>query len=364
MRTGKSTLLGAACLAIAFLGCMPADNEPDPIRLDDGQGGQASTGGMMEPSPSGGSDEPDPGPADFDCVDVEVTASIPTAVESDGGSTGDDVGPAACVASTRGSADFVALFRAPYAGDFTISTVGSSFDTVLHVRVGGCTGRTVACNDDFMAMASQATVSLAAQEAAVIVVDGFNGMSGAVRLEISGKEDACADGEDNDGDGDADCEDTDCFLMCEDPADWPAEWADKEDEMLVYTNEARAAGARCAQDQFGPAPPMTMNEFARYAARLHSRDMAMQNYFEHASLDGRMFDQRMRAVGFDGGQPWGENLAGGQAEAADAVEGLMNSPGHCRNIMNPDFRVVGMGYAFERGSSLKHYWTQNFGGSD
>lgn len=354
MNAGRLTWLILSLGGAVVAGCEPTEEAPTPIVID------GRTGGPM----GGGAASDGPFTGDFACVDVDVGQELPAIIESDGGSTGDDVGPAPCVASTLGSADFVARFRAPYAGDFTLSTVGSSFDTVLHVRLEDCAGMAVACNDDFMAMASEVTVSLADQQVVLVVVDGFNGTGGSVQIQVSGREDACADAEDNDGDGEIDCEDTDCFLFCEDPADWPASWADKEEEMLFYTNEARAAGARCDMDQFEPAPPMTMNTFARYAARLHSRDMAMQNYFEHVSLDGRMFDHRMRAVGFDGGQPWGENLAGGQVNAVDAVEGLMNSPGHCRNIMNPAFRVVGMGYAFDAGSALKHYWTQNFGGSD
>ena len=324
-----------------------------------GAGGTPSGAGGAIPMGAGGAGVPD-----LSCVDAEMESSVPVTADSQGAARGDDVGPAPCVPSTRGSVDFVALFRAPYAGEYVASTAGSRFDTVLHVRAGGCEGRTLACNDDHMAMASQVTVRLEADEEVLFVVDGFNAMTGQVQLSISGKESDCGDDEDNDGDGDADCEDIDCFLVCEDPADWPADWADKEDEMLVYVNEARARGARCANTRFPPAPPMTMNQFARYAARLHSRDMASQNYFEHVSLDGRMFDERMRAAGFMGGSPWGENLAGGQGDAADAVEGLMNSPGHCRNIMNPEFLVVGMGYAFDQSSSLRHYWTQNFGGSD
>jgi uncharacterized protein YkwD len=32
--------------------------------------------------------------------------------------------------------------------------------------------------------------------------------------------------------------------------------------------------------------------------------------------------------------------------------------------MNPDYRVAGMGYAYDRNSQFRHYWTQKFAGGD
>ena len=242
--------LVAGCVGLGGTACVSSDAS-DIISLDSDAGAPPPRGGEMgaggTPSGAGGAIPMGAGGAgvpDLSCVDAEMESSVPVTADSQGAARGDDVGPAPCVPSTRGSVDFVALFRAPYAGEYVASTAGSRFDTVLHVRAGGCEGRTLACNDDHMAMASQVTVRLEADEEVLFVVDGFNAMTGQVQLSISGKESDCGDDEDNDGDGDADCEDIDCFLVCEDPADWPADWADKEDEMLVYVNEARARGAR------------------------------------------------------------------------------------------------------------------------
>ena len=41
------------------------------------------------------------------------------------------------------------------------------------------------------------------------------------------------------------------------------------------------------------------------------------------------------------------------------VAGWLQSAGHCRNIMNPSFRELGVGYA--QGGSYGHYLVQNFG---
>jgi uncharacterized protein YkwD len=136
-----------------------------------------------------------------------------------------------------------------------------------------------------------------------------------------------------------------------------------EDQVLVLVNQRRAAGATCGGTVYPPAGPLTMNANLQLAARLHSQDMATQNYFSHTSLDGRTFDQRIRNAGYAGSFPLGENLAGGASNPQALVDGWMNSPGHCANIMNGAYRSTGVGYAFSSSSTYRHYWTQTFGGS-
>ena len=136
-----------------------------------------------------------------------------------------------------------------------------------------------------------------------------------------------------------------------------------EDQVLVLVNQRRAAGATCGGAPYAPVAPLTMNGTLRTAARLHSQDMAAQNYFSHTSLDGRTFSQRMTNAGYAGAFPWGENIAAGQPTPQAVVDAWMSSPGHCTNIMNGSYRAIGVGYAFRAGSTYGHYWTQDFGGS-
>jgi uncharacterized protein YkwD len=136
-----------------------------------------------------------------------------------------------------------------------------------------------------------------------------------------------------------------------------------ESEVVTLVNQRRAAGATCGGTTYAPAPALVMNEAWRAAARGHSEDMATRNYFSHTSYDGRTFSQRMSGAGYSGAFPWGENIAAGQSSPAAVVNGWMNSTGHCANIMNPAYRAIGVGYAYNAASSYRHYWTQNFGGS-
>src|SRR5690348_15824948 len=70
-----------------------------------------------------------------------------------------------------------------------------------------------------------------------------------------------------------------------------------EDEVLMWVNIRRAQGADCGSVHYPATAALTMNANLRLSARRHSQDMADQNYFSHTSLDGRTFDQRIRAAG-------------------------------------------------------------------
>ncbi|XXX80478.1 MXAN_6577-like cysteine-rich protein [Sorangium sp. So ce134] len=63
-------------------------------------------------------------------------------------------------------------FTAPVAGDYIFDTYGSAFDTVVHVHDATCRGAQLACNDDMDVVQSEVTVTLAAGQTVVVVVDG------------------------------------------------------------------------------------------------------------------------------------------------------------------------------------------------
>ena len=275
------------------------------------------------------------------------------------------LGDASCGNGGGGAPEAVYGFTAPRDGRYEFSLEGSRFDTVLYARDRWCTGAEIACDDDGAGDgASKLTLELEEGRRIVLVIDGFDDASGPFLLTVTGIELSCDDGVDDDGDGDVDCDDDDCLSVeCATGGAWPAAWAELELQMLDLVNQERAAGAFCADDEFAPAGPLEMDDFLRLSARLHSHDMGTRNYFEHDNLDGVTPTERMRAAGFPGAGPTGENISAGYATAAASVEGLMNSPGHCRNIMNPDYHVVGYGFADVEGSEFGQYWTQNFGGS-
>src|SRR5206468_4372667 len=86
-------------------------------------------------------------------------------------------------------------WTAPSAGSVTINTRGSSFDTLLGVYTGGSvSGLTaVASNDDIGGGVLQSTVTFNAVGGTTyrIAVDGYNGASGNVTLNISQTVSSC-----------------------------------------------------------------------------------------------------------------------------------------------------------------------------
>jgi uncharacterized protein YkwD len=109
--------------------------------------------------------------------------------------------------------------------------------------------------------------------------------------------------------------------------------------------------------------PLVRNDNLRLSARGHSQDMAAQNYFNHVSLDGRTFTERILNAGYTGSAPLAENIAAGYGTPEAVVDGWMNSAGHCAQIMSGGYRSIGIGHAYRQGSPYGRYWTQNFGGS-
>jgi uncharacterized protein YkwD len=104
---------------------------------------------------------------------------------------------------------------------------------------------------------------------------------------------------------------------------------------------------------------MKWNDQLEFAARGHALDMSEHDYFSHTSINGRsMSDRALDAgYGFKGYKTYaiGENIAQGQTSITEVMNGWLHSEGHCRNLMNPAFREVGV-------AEINHYWVQDFGG--
>jgi uncharacterized protein YkwD len=130
-------------------------------------------------------------------------------------------------------------------------------------------------------------------------------------------------------------------------------------EFLARINQTRAKGCNCGDKYFPPAPALTWNDKLFDAATGHAKDMAKRNYFSHTSKDGRGMNDRIISAGysFKGFKSFtiGENIAQGQQSIAEVMDGWFKSEGHCRNLMNPDFKEVGV-------AEYKTYWVQDFGG--
>lgn len=130
-------------------------------------------------------------------------------------------------------------------------------------------------------------------------------------------------------------------------------------EFLSEINRVRQQGCNCGTTYMPPAPPLVWNNQLEIAAIGHARDMADNHYFNHTSKDGRSMEDRVVLAGytFKGYRSFavGENIAQGQMSIAEVMQGWFNSPGHCKNLMNPAFKEVGV-------AENNTYWVQDFGG--
>jgi uncharacterized protein YkwD len=138
------------------------------------------------------------------------------------------------------------------------------------------------------------------------------------------------------------------------------DWQAEGQKLLAELNVARTRPRQCGAQSFAAATPLTWNATLATAAEAQSRSMANNNYFDHKDRDGRTPGDRAELAGYDF-QQIGENIAAGQDTLRKVVDGWLASPGHCANLMNPQFRELGAAYATDPKSDAGIYWTAMFG---
>ncbi|MFF4671648.1 CAP domain-containing protein [Streptomyces sp. NPDC001279] len=117
--------------------------------------------------------------------------------------------------------------------------------------------------------------------------------------------------------------------------------------VLALVNEERAK-AGCS--------PVTTSASLTSLAQDLSEDMAARGFFDHTDPDGRSPWDRASDAGVRGLAA--ENIARGQADARAVMDAWMHSEGHRRNILNCDYRTLGVGVHRGPGGP---WWTQEFG---
>jgi uncharacterized protein YkwD len=124
--------------------------------------------------------------------------------------------------------------------------------------------------------------------------------------------------------------------------------------LIELVNLNRSRGARCGSEYFPPAGPVSWNDELAATAQIHSNDMSANSFFSHTGSDNSSLADRAKRVGY-AYSTVGENIAMGETQTEElVVEGWMNSPGHCRNIMQGSYTEMGV-------ARSEIYWTQVFG---
>lgn len=123
--------------------------------------------------------------------------------------------------------------------------------------------------------------------------------------------------------------------------------------LLQLVNDVRKKGCKCGDTYYRPVPAVVWNDKLATAAYSHSEDMYKNKFFSHVAPDGSKAGVRIKRAGY----PWmayGENIAMGYRTEKEVVQGWVESPGHCKNIMSNLFKEMGV-------ARYGNYWTQEFG---
>ncbi|EGC37028.1 hypothetical protein DICPUDRAFT_30965 [Dictyostelium purpureum] len=128
--------------------------------------------------------------------------------------------------------------------------------------------------------------------------------------------------------------------------------------------------------QYKATFPVYYDNSVNRIARYHSYDMGANNYFGHGDRNSQSASDRIqRAVPCSTYNS--ENIAAGKSTGIDTNNQLIcddpqfgnyctpdgsGHDGHRKNIMNPDLKLMGVGYWYASNSAYKYYWTQDFTG--
>jgi uncharacterized protein YkwD len=124
---------------------------------------------------------------------------------------------------------------------------------------------------------------------------------------------------------------------------------DEYARVLELTNQERARNG---------VPALTAQAALAAAAQGHAVWMASTGNFSHTGEGGSSVAQRAQRAGYSSTYV-GENIAMGYPTPEAVVQGWMDSPGHRANMLNRNYRHLGIG--IKRDGGGRPYWVQNFG---
>lgn len=122
-----------------------------------------------------------------------------------------------------------------------------------------------------------------------------------------------------------------------------------EEKLLEWVNEERTARHLY---------PLRSSPDLRALSTEHSKDMASQQKMSHFSSAGKSYLERLVETGLYFVEA-GENVAVSDTfDAAFIHQGLMESPEHRENILNPNYDSVGIGVVYSK--DRRYFVTQDF----
>jgi uncharacterized protein YkwD len=126
------------------------------------------------------------------------------------------------------------------------------------------------------------------------------------------------------------------------------------DQTLERINAVRAVARKCGAADAPAVGPLVWQAQTEQAALSHAQYLQQNNLFSHTGTGGSNVGDRLTATGYVW-QTVGENIAAGYTDLATVVQGWLDSPGHCVNLMNASFTDLGV--ALVNGTSSNTYRT-------
>jgi uncharacterized protein YkwD len=123
---------------------------------------------------------------------------------------------------------------------------------------------------------------------------------------------------------------------------------DFESQVINLINRERAKAG---------APPVSASSSLIQVARYHSNDMARTGRLSHDGSQGDDFGTRI-SWGCDRYSYAGEIIAAGYPNPESVVQGWLSSPPHKAIMLDPVYRMAGVGYA--QRNQNEAYWTVDF----
>ena len=117
-------------------------------------------------------------------------------------------------------------------------------------------------------------------------------------------------------------------------------------DILRITNEKRESQG---------LSPLTLSQGLTDGAVIRSKEIIKKA--EHKRPDGSSCFTAVKKSYLK----MGENLALGQTLPETAMINWINSKGHSENILDPNFKKLGVGYTYDSNSKYKYHWVQMFG---
>ncbi len=112
-------------------------------------------------------------------------------------------------------------------------------------------------------------------------------------------------------------------------------------QVQARLDQLRAQGQRCGGRWLPAAGPLQWSDALQRSAQTYAQELARRDLISHQGERSAGLRERLHAAGYRLISA-GENLAAGPLDLDEALDHWLASPGHCENLMAPQFQDLGL----------------------